>query len=225
MGPFRHARARPFSSRKKIEKKKFEIFWLYDVMLGPDTQKIFRFFRTRSRVLMKPAPSVRLSVCNKSSHTSHHQIFLIFCIKLAYYKRKKVTKPDFRKKNVLAQNWAKWAQNGPNWGFSAIFLSLNHQISLILHIMIDSNDIQQVLVVIALKKNVPAQNGPIQACPGPPETQNFFVFNFFFSIRKKIEKKSLKCFACKMTSCWPDTQKMFRFFDLEFFFSFFFLTD
>ena len=48
-------------------------------------------------------------------------------------------------------------------GFSAIFSTLNHQISLILHIMIDSNDIQQVLVVITLKKNISAQNGPIQA--------------------------------------------------------------
>ena len=55
-----------------------------------------------------------------------HRISLIFCIKLAYYESKKVTKPDFRKKNYLAQIWAKWAQICPNLGFSAIFLSLNH---------------------------------------------------------------------------------------------------
>ena len=134
----------------------------------------------------------------------------LFCIKLAYYKRKKVTKPDFRKKNVLAQNWAKWAQNGPNRGFLAIFSSLNHQISLILHIMIDSNDIQQVLVVIALKKNVPAQNGPIQAHLGMPGPARHIEF-FFFQFAKNRRKKSLKFLAC-MTSCWPDTQKNFRFF-------------
>ena len=43
--------------------------------------------------------SVCPSVCPKSSHTSCHWIFFdFFCIKLARYKRFKVTKPDFRKK-------------------------------------------------------------------------------------------------------------------------------
>ena len=55
-------------------------------------------------------------------------------------------------KLASAQIWAKWAQNGPNLGFSGIFLTLNHQISLILYIMIDSNDIQQEMVVICTQK-------------------------------------------------------------------------
>ena len=36
------------------------------------TLVLTQFFRTRSRVLMKPAPSVSPSVSDKSSHTSHH---------------------------------------------------------------------------------------------------------------------------------------------------------
>ena len=133
-----------------------------------------------SYVTSSVCPSVRHSVSDTSSHTSHHQILLIFCIKLAYYKRFKVTKPDFRKKNVLAQNWAKWAQNGPNRGFSAIFSSLNHQFSLILHIMIDSNDIQQLMLVVVLKKNVLAQNQGHLGMPGPEN----------FSKNKNNKKKS-----------------------------------
>ena len=41
---------------------------------------------------------VCLSVCNASSHTSHHWIFLIFCIKLAHYKLFEVHYADFPKK-------------------------------------------------------------------------------------------------------------------------------
>ena len=37
--------------------------------------------------------SVRLSVCDISSHTSHHQISLVFCIKFSFNKCRKVTKP------------------------------------------------------------------------------------------------------------------------------------
>ena len=39
--------------------------------------------------------SVCPSVCDKSSHTSRHRIFLIFCNKLAFNECRKVTKPDF----------------------------------------------------------------------------------------------------------------------------------
>ena len=38
------------------------------------------------------------SVSHKSSHTSRHYFFLIFCNKLACSKCRKVTKPDFRRK-------------------------------------------------------------------------------------------------------------------------------
>ena len=105
---------------------------------------------------MKPAPSVcqsvSQSVSDKSSHTSHHQFFLIFCIKLAFSKSRKVTFSDFRKKNVLAQKWAIWAQNGPNLGFLAIFSTSNHQIFAILQIMIDNYDVYQLLVFLVLEK-------------------------------------------------------------------------
>ena len=50
--------------------------------------------------------SVRSSVCYQLSSETNHRISLIFCIKLAFSKSKKVTKPDFRKKNYLAQIWA-----------------------------------------------------------------------------------------------------------------------
>ena len=65
---------------------------------------------------MNPGPSVSSSVCPsvrpKSSHTSRHRIFLIFCNKLAFYECRKVTKPDFRKKII----WAKMGQLGPKRG-------------------------------------------------------------------------------------------------------------
>ena len=67
-----------------------------------------------------------LSVRPKSSNTSHHYIFLIFCIKLAYYKRFLVTKPDFRKKNYLALKWPKMVKIGPKMRFLAIFWRLRH---------------------------------------------------------------------------------------------------
>ena len=41
---------------------------------------------------------LRPSVRHKSSHTSHHYFFLLFCNKLACYKCRKVTKPDFCRK-------------------------------------------------------------------------------------------------------------------------------
>ena len=145
-------------------------------------------FQDSPRVLMKPPPSVCqsvcLSVCDKSSHTSHHQIFLIFCIKLAYYKRFKVTKPDFRKKNVLAQNWAKRAQNGPKTRFLVIFSRKNHQILLILHIMIEDHDIQQVVVGKVLKKISRPKIGANGPKTSPKQAQNE-VFGHF------LEKKSL----------------------------------
>ena len=42
--------------------------------------------------------SVRPSVRPKSSHTSRHRIFLIFCNNLAFYGCRKVTKLDFGEK-------------------------------------------------------------------------------------------------------------------------------
>ena len=39
--------------------------------------------------------------CNKFFSKTHHRISLIFCIKLAVDKTKKVTKPDFWKKICL----------------------------------------------------------------------------------------------------------------------------
>ena len=51
---------------------------------------------------MYPGPSVCQSVCpsvrHKSSHTSRHYFFLIFCNKLACSKCRKVMKLDFRRK-------------------------------------------------------------------------------------------------------------------------------
>ena len=140
-----------------MSKVKFEDLRLPLVLAIPDLV-IFRpksrNFQDSPRVLMNPAPSVRQSVSDKSSHTSHHQFFLIFCIKLAFNKSRKVTFSDFRKKNVLAQKWAIWAQNGPNLGFLAIFSISNHQIFAILQIMIDNYDIYQLLVFIVLEKNI-----------------------------------------------------------------------
>ena len=109
--------------------------------------------------------SVSLSVCLCPEFFSEtdHRIPQIFCIKLAYYESKKVTKPNFRKKNFWAQNLAKWAQICLNLGFLVNFSRLNHQISLILHILIDRHDIQQILVVLWLNKIFLAQIQGIQA--------------------------------------------------------------
>ena len=61
--------------------------------------------------------SVRQSVCQSVTKVlilPAIRFFLIFCIKLAHYKRFKVTKPDFRKK----KSWPKfWPKLGPKWGF------------------------------------------------------------------------------------------------------------
>ena len=66
--------------------------------------------------------SVCLSVCNKSSHTSHH--------KFSFW--------IFEKKNVLAQKWAFQGQKGAKMWFLAICLFKMHQILAILHIMINN---------------------------------------------------------------------------------------
>ena len=65
-------------------------------------------------------------VCSQLSSETNHRISLIFCIKLALNKSKKVTKPDFQKKNYLAQMWANWAQICPNSRFLVNYSSLNH---------------------------------------------------------------------------------------------------
>ena len=98
---------------------------------------------------------LQTSVSNKSSHTSCHQIFLIFCIKLAHYKRFKVTKPDFRKKNVLAQIWA---QNWPKMRFLAHISRKNHQI-----LLKTSEKVENIVWEAAIVKSNPKphQLGPI----------------------------------------------------------------
>ena len=45
--------------------------------------------------LVHVRPSVRLAVSNKFFSATNHRISLIFCIKIAFNKTKKVTKPDF----------------------------------------------------------------------------------------------------------------------------------
>ena len=45
------------------------------------------------------------------------RFFWFFCIKLAFYKRFKVTKPDFRKNNYLGLKWPKMVNIGPKFGF------------------------------------------------------------------------------------------------------------
>ena len=42
--------------------------------------------------------SVSLCLCSEFFSKTDHRICLIFCIKLAYYESKKVTKPNFREK-------------------------------------------------------------------------------------------------------------------------------
>ena len=74
-------------------------------------------FWTRSRVLcIQGRLSVCLSVWDKSYHTSRHYFFLIFCNKLACYKCRKVTKPDFRRK---IRNFFYKQFYVKKWGFSA----------------------------------------------------------------------------------------------------------
>ena len=85
-----------------------------------------KLFRTRLESLWIQH---RLSVCNKSSHTSHHYFFLISCIKIAFSKSRKVTFSDFWKKNVSARNWGKWAQIGPKSYLFRFFSNLAHYFS------------------------------------------------------------------------------------------------
>ena len=106
-------------------------------------------------------PSVRPSVCNKSSHTSHHQYFLLLCIKLAFNKSRKVTFSDFRKKNVLAPKWTKQAQIGPNWPKNRIFLSFLKFTTLDFAYFAYSSSVPLCLtagLTKRLEKNVKAQN-------------------------------------------------------------------
>ena len=60
-------------------------------------------------------PFVRSFVSYQFFSETDHRISLIFCIKLAYYKSKKVTKPDFRKKKCLGPNL------GPNQAQNEVF--------------------------------------------------------------------------------------------------------
>ena len=59
---------------------------------------------------------------------TNHRISLIFCIKLAFNKWKKVTKPDFQKKNLFGSNLGKLGPNLPKFqvfGQLFKFASLN----------------------------------------------------------------------------------------------------
>ena len=124
-------------------------------------------------------PSVP-SVCHKSSHTSHHQFFLIFCIKLAFSKSRKVTNSDFRKKNVPALNRAKRAQIGPKMGFLSSFSSLLHQILLIFHIQIDQTNIYNFCIDTMAEKKCPELLEVILGPKFGPGTDFFFQKSTFF---------------------------------------------
>ena len=52
-----------------------------------------------------------------------------------------MTEPKFQKKSYLAQILANWVQICPNLRFLVNYLSLNHQIYLILHILTGKQDI------------------------------------------------------------------------------------
>ena len=69
---------------------------------------------------MKPAPSVRpsVSLSDKVLILPIIRFFRFFCIKLAFYKRFKVTKPDFRKKKLFGP---KMAKNGQNLAQNEVF--------------------------------------------------------------------------------------------------------
>ena len=60
------------------QSRKYSMYFTYAQKVG--LLQVGRAFQDSPRVLMNPAPSVS----HKSSHTSHHQIFLIFCIKLGH---------------------------------------------------------------------------------------------------------------------------------------------
>ena len=87
--------------------------------------------RTSSQI-PPPSPMMEGSFAprpqSSPSHLPQHQQPSIYilptilcCIKLAYYKRFWVTKPEFRKKYLGPKNWAKCAQNGPNLGFPLFY--------------------------------------------------------------------------------------------------------
>ena len=60
-------------------------------------------------------PSVRPFVRYQLSSETNHRISLIFCIKLAFSKSKKVTKPDFRKKKLFGPNLGNLGPNLPKF--------------------------------------------------------------------------------------------------------------
>ena len=88
----------------------------------------FTYFRSTLPSDVRPSvrPSVRLSVRYQLFSETNHRISLIFCIKLAFDKWKKVTKPDFQKKIYLAQILANWAQICPNSWFLVYYSNQNH---------------------------------------------------------------------------------------------------
>ena len=68
---------------------------------------------------LKYPPSVSQS-SDKSPHTSHHHyFFLIFCIRLAFSKSRKVTNSDFRRKKCPGP---KSGQTGPNRAQNEVFV-------------------------------------------------------------------------------------------------------
>ena len=74
------------------------------------TERLSRVFHSFRR------PFVRPSVRYQLSSETNHRISLIFCIKLALNKSKKVTEPDFPKKKLF----------GSNSRFLVNYSSLNH---------------------------------------------------------------------------------------------------
>ena len=78
----------------------------------------------RFSVCLSACLSVRPSV-TKFSQYWIDSFFLIFYMMIADHDTW-LTEPDFWKKNLLTQNWAKWAEIGPKTRFFCYFPSLVH---------------------------------------------------------------------------------------------------
>ena len=107
---------------------------------------------------------VRQSVSHASFHTSHHYFFLIFGMKLVHDKCRKVTEPDFWKKNFVGPNGPKWAEMGRKWQFFELCRKLRHQFFLIFCMKIGLykgyHVVKTACSKIILRSSDTAQNGP-----------------------------------------------------------------